>query len=98
MSSKSKVLCDVKDAQCCKDINENTCPLVLFFDEIETGNPLESHKIIQKIGVFYASLRCFPTHMYSKSCNIYPYIFIPSLGVEYKYMHQIWENVVGDIK
>ena len=67
MSSTSEVMADVKDAQ---SLPPNTFPFVLFYDEMETGNPLGSHKGVHKIGMFYVGLRCMPPNQYSKLENI----------------------------
>ena len=44
---------------------------------------LGSHKGIHKIGVFYVSLRCFPTHLYSKLDYIYPLMLKPSMKCQF---------------
>ena len=53
MSSTSEIMADVKDTQ---SLPPNTFPFVLFYDEMETGNPLGSHKGLHKIGMFYVGL------------------------------------------
>lgn len=84
MSVNNDFLADYKDGSKYKDLNSNKLPFVIFYDEIETGNPLGSHKGVHKIGAFYISLRCFPTHYYSKLSHIYPLMFIPSIGTKYR--------------
>ena len=98
MSNSNQLIGDVKDAQIGKNLSKNTFPFVLFFDEVETGNPLGSHKGIYKVGAFYISFRCFPTHMYSKLANIYPYLFLPSSAVDYVYMKKVLINLVEEIR
>ena len=70
-----KLICDVKDVQ---NFPENTFPFVMYFDEIECGNPLGSHKGKNKLGMFYISLRCFDPCDYSKLENIYLYTCVPA--------------------
>ena len=65
--STSEIMADVKDAQ---SLPPNTFPFVLFYDEMETGNPLGSHKGFHKIGMFYVGLRCMHPNQYSKLENI----------------------------
>ena len=80
MSATNKeIITDVKDVQ---HFEPNTFPYVLYFDEVECGNPLGSHKGVHKIGMLYISLRCFPTHMYSKLENIILYTAVPSKALK----------------
>ena len=74
----SSALFDIKD---CKDyycLRENEFPYVIFFDEVECGNPLGSHKGVQKIGALYLSFKCFPTHLNSCLKNIFIVSLFPS--------------------
>lgn len=41
-------------------------PLILFFDEFQTGNPLGSHAGEQKFGGVYISLPCLPPYLNAK--------------------------------
>ena len=80
MSATNKdIISDVKD---CQHFAPNTFPYVLYFDKVECGNPLGSHKEVHKIGMLYISLRCFPTEMYSKLENIILYAALPSKAFE----------------
>ena len=56
----------------------NELPFVLYFDEIECGNPLGSHRGVHKLGTVYFSFRCLPRHMYSKLKNIFVIALFPS--------------------
>lgn len=58
-----------------ENVNENIYPLLLYYDEFETGNPLSSHAGIHKLGAVYVSIACLPPHLAS---NI-KYIFLFSL-------------------
>ena len=49
-----------------------------FFDEVECGYPLGSHKGVQKIGALYLSFKCFPTHLNSCLKNILIVSLFPS--------------------
>ena len=68
MTNRSNTWNDVKDVQI---FPPNTFPYVLYYDEMESGNPLGSHKGTHKVGMVYASLRCLPPHTYSKLENIF---------------------------
>ncbi|KAL1448325.1 hypothetical protein WDU94_005541 [Cyamophila willieti] len=46
-------------------------PLVLYFDDFETNNPLSSHNSIQKLGGVYVSLPVLPKKYFSKLENIF---------------------------
>ena len=73
----SNDIADFKDSLKCVDDPE-TLPYVLFFDEIECGNALGSHKGINKLGAIYLSLRCLPPHFYSCLKNIYICCLFPT--------------------
>lgn len=74
----SDVISDLKDGKKFSNLSPNTLPFVIFYDELETGNALGSHKGVHKIGSFYVALRCFPTNFYSKLKNIYICALFPS--------------------
>ena len=44
MPTKDNALSDVKDAESMRNLPMNTFPFVIFFNEIDTGNCLGSHK------------------------------------------------------
>ena len=93
MNSFDDNLSDIKDGEKISGvINDSTFPFMIYYDEIETGNPLGSHKGIHKIGVFYVSLRCLPTHLYSKLDYIYPLMLIPSMKSQF--LHRALERSV----
>ena len=70
---------DLKDGTKFCHLKRNTLPFILFFDELETGNPLGSHRTLNKVGAIYLSLRCFPPKFYSKLENIFVCAIFPSL-------------------
>ncbi|KAL7307601.1 hypothetical protein TKK_0000289 [Trichogramma kaykai] len=45
--------------------NEYVLPLFIYFDDIESGNPLGSHSGKNKFGLLYSSIACLPPHMAS---------------------------------
>ncbi|KAL4711733.1 hypothetical protein ACJJTC_003500 [Scirpophaga incertulas] len=47
------------------------CPIVLFFDDLETGNPLGSHAGCNKIGAVYVSIASIPPEYSSRLENIF---------------------------
>lgn len=56
---------------CTQNEDELVFPLVVYFDEFQTGNPLGSHALEQKFGGFYASLPCLPPHLVAKLENVF---------------------------
>ena len=86
MARRNILLKDVKDGRVCEDLPQNCFPYIVFFDEVETGNPLNSHKGKKKVGVYYFSLRCFPPHLYGKLSSIFLYAVVPSSAMEYRYI------------
>lgn len=83
MSSFSPGICDIKDGTIASEWPENVLPYVIFYDEIECGNPLGAQKGLNKIGILMLSLRCFSTQMYSKLDNIYLLAAIPPHTKQY---------------
>lgn len=78
LNEKSTGLNDLKDgSKYLGKHKEFTVMFVIFYDDIETGNPLGSKKGVHKLGAFYVSFRCLPTHLYSKLEHIYPLMLIP---------------------
>ncbi|CAD6229255.1 GSCOCG00012098001-RA-CDS, partial [Cotesia congregata] len=45
-------------------------PLIAFYDNLETGNPLRSHSRINKLGAVHTSIATVPPNMSSKLENI----------------------------
>lgn len=74
----SKNLYDVKDGEIFHSYEINTIPFCLYYDEVEVGNPLGSHKGYHKVGAVYFSLRCFPTHVYSSLKHIQHCVLFPA--------------------
>ncbi|CAG5075251.1 Protein of unknown function, partial [Cotesia congregata] len=73
-------------------------PINIFFDEVETKNPLGSHPGRNKIGVTYATLPCLPAHLVSRlNC-----IFLSTLfyGNDRKIFGNKWvfRKLIEDIK
>lgn len=54
-----------------KKENRIVLPLVLYFDDVEINNPLESRKGIHKIGVVYSSILGLPYEFSSMIKNIF---------------------------
>ena len=53
-----------------------TYPILLYFDEFETGNPLGSHAGIHKLGGVYISIPCLPPRLSSQLSFIFlAYLF-----------------------
>lgn len=51
--------------------NRTIIPLILFFDDVETGNGLGSHAGKNKLGVTYMSIPCLPKYYISRLNNIF---------------------------
>ena len=94
MSTRSNLITDVKDVQ---NFDSYTFPYVIYFDEIEVGNALGSHKGVNKLGMFYMSLRCMHPSEYSKLDNILIYTCVPSNLNNKKCMDKILNNLVVEI-
>lgn len=45
-------------------------PLYVFFDELEVGNPLGSHKVVNKFSAVYVSITTLPPRLASRSHSI----------------------------
>lgn len=67
------------------NVNERIFPLLLYYDEFETGNPLSSHAGIHKLGAVYTSIACLPPHLASQL----KYIFLFAL---FYYSDRLGEN------
>ena len=91
----SQYITDCKDGTIFGDSSNRTIPYLIFYDEVEFGNPLGSHKGIQKLGVIYISFRCFEPYSYGSLDGIYPYMLFPSVGKPY--MNKILEIIRDDI-
>ena len=74
---------DLKDGSEFCDLPVNVLPYVLYYDEIECGNPLGSHKGSSKIGPVYFALRCFPPYVYSELKHIFVCCLFPSTNKAY---------------
>lgn len=51
--------------------NKLVLPLLLYFDDFETGNPLGTHAGVHKLGAVYFSLPCIPSEYFSQLENIF---------------------------
>ena len=86
---------DLKDGTKFSDLGKNVLPFVVYYDEVECGNPLESHKSVNKIGAIYFAFRCLPPHLYSLLGNIYVYALFPVS--KSSYINKVIENLVTEI-
>ncbi|XP_044588804.1 uncharacterized protein LOC123267985 [Cotesia glomerata] len=58
------------------DKNQIVLPLLIFFDDFETGNPLASHAGKNKIGAVYSTIATIPPNMSSRVENTFlSYLF-----------------------
>ncbi|XP_031341312.1 uncharacterized protein LOC116169372 isoform X1 [Photinus pyralis] len=53
-------------------------PLILYFDDFETSNPLGSHAGVYKVGVVYFSIAALPPQYISRLENIFPCLIFHS--------------------
>lgn len=72
-----KVLCGPKKTASFK--NKFVLPLVLYYDDYETNNPLGTHRGLAKIGAIYVSIPCLPPQIASK--------FLETEGVKISHEH-----------
>ena len=85
----------MKDGTKFQDLPGNSLSFILFYDELELGNVLGSHKGINKVGVIQLSFRCFPTQFYSKLKNIFIVAVFPTTDREY--LKVITEKLVNEL-
>lgn len=52
--------------------SENVLPIIVYYDDIETGNALGSHAGSNNLGVVYATIPCLPPSLSSKLSHIFP--------------------------
>ena len=95
MNTRNDYLSDLKDGSKFRNLGHSTLPFILFYDELETGNPLGSKKGVHKVGALYVSLRCFPSNYYSKLKNIYICALFPSKKTVN--LNTLLEKLVSDI-
>ena len=93
--NSDSVLTDIRDGPNYCNTSPNTFPFIIFFDELESGNTLESHSGQHKIGAMYVSLRCFPTYFSSKLKNIYICSLFPSKARQY--LDKLLKKIIEDI-
>ena len=86
---------DLKDCAKFTNLRNDVLPFVLFYDEIECGNALGSHKGVNKSGAVYLSMQCFPLHYYSSSKSIYTCCLFPTKLRGY--LDVVIEKLVKDI-
>lgn len=96
LHSNESILEDLKDGSQFKNFGRNVFPYVLFYDELESGNPLGSHKGCHKIGAIYFSFRCFPTYTYSSLKNIFQCFLFPSKNKNY--LNVVLDKLAVEIK
>lgn len=51
-------------------IVDTVLPLYVFFDDLELGNPLGSHRGVNKFGAVYVTIPCLPPHIASRLSSI----------------------------
>jgi len=60
-----------------ENVNEKIYPLFIYYDELETGNPLSSHAGIHKLGAVYTSIACLSPNLASQIKYIFLYFITP---------------------
>lgn len=71
LSKKTEIITNIMQADLwqtkySRRVNEFVLPLYIFYDDLEVGNVLGSHKGTNKFAALYATISCLPTHMASK--------------------------------
>lgn len=94
-TSDVNYISDMKDSSVLNNIHKHEIPYVLYYDEVETNNPLGSHKGVQKIGVVYLALKCFPPHLCSTLDNIYVCAIFP--GFNKDNLEKVMSRIIVDI-
>ena len=87
--------CDLKDGELFADLEKYVLPYILYYDEVESGNPLGSHKGLHKIGAIYLALKCSPPQQCSSLDAIYNCVLFPANNKEH--LSYIMERLVIDI-
>lgn len=57
-----------------KCYGKTVLPLLMYFDDFESGNVLVSHLGVHKVGAVYVSISCIPPHRMSVISNIMGFI------------------------
>ncbi|KAL4710284.1 hypothetical protein ACJJTC_003564 [Scirpophaga incertulas] len=72
LSNEKDVIRNVVQGKMWYDLHEkHRIPLIVYFDDLETGNPLGSHSGKNKIGVVYISVALIPPEYSSRLENIF---------------------------
>lgn len=73
--SNSNVLRNVVNGSLWKSklvtVTDKLLPLIIYFDDFESGNPLGSHAGVHKIGVIYISIATLPPDISSRLENVF---------------------------
>lgn len=85
LKKESDIICNIIQADFWKNLNlpekDNSLvlPLIVFFDDYESNNPLRSHNGVSKCGAVYCSVACLPPTFQSKLENIILFSLFNSL-------------------
>lgn len=79
--------------------NENTIvlTLLLFYDDLETGNPLGSHAGKNKFGALYAMIACLPTYISSKLSSIFLTLLVRTADKKNSSNYNVFKKVIEEI-
>lgn len=83
MNDRPNCFMDLKNGTNFANIPGNHIPFILFYDEVECGNALGSHRGVNKVGVIQLSLKCFPPHFNSKLENLFILSVFPTTDKHY---------------
>ncbi|XP_057327691.1 uncharacterized protein LOC130669045 [Microplitis mediator] len=78
--------------------NKLFLPMNIFYDDLETKNPLGSHAGRNKIGVTYATIPCLPTHIVSRLDSIFLATLFYSNDRKIFTNKRIFKKLLDDIK
>lgn len=82
----------------CSDFDEKiVLPLILYFDDYETNNPLGSHRGISKCGAIYISIPCLPPKMQAKLENIFLFVLFNTLDRSFFTNKVIFQKIVDEL-
>lgn len=73
-------------------------PLIMYFDDYENNNPLESHAGVAKCGAVYLSIACLPTEFQSKLENIFFFVLFNSLDRKQFKNKVIFDKVMQELR
>lgn len=102
LSKESKIIKNIMQADLWKNkyskklLNDIVLPLYIFYDELETGNPLGSHAGKNKFGAIYASIACLPPEIAARLSSIIFYGLIRAEEKKYTNNKNVFSRLIDE--